>query len=544
MISLSAEQKNLSKLFTQREQYIIPDFQRPYSWELDQCRKLYDDLVEAFNSEKDYFLGNIIMAVGEKQVSTPNVVDGQQRLISIWLMFKALSLIYPEMKVLGETLATSNWDGSSEEIKIKSEVIETYDWKDLEQVANWNQDDVALVYNQCFDKFGNFCYPAKKKRIIANCLYFYSTFLQFKSCDGDSELKNFIRFLLENVSMLPIILTDNNIESARNKALTIFETINDRGLDLADADIFKARLFVKAINEEQKTEFKSMWTDLKRSCKDLGVQVDDIFRYYSHILRGIDGNTRNEISLREFFTSSNSPISQKSYMSIMDDLIKITDLLLEYRKRKNENTVLASWLQLIDIYTNTYPRYAVLTYLYHYGFNNIEELIENLKSIIRYCYFKGSTTYVKFEVYNMVQLLSQAPQLPSYVQSEIDETAFDYLGRLKYAYALLAMYLEQPTAILNYDFDRLLTYRDCQYLSADWRGHTFENHIDDLGNLAVIDTYRRTKCYSEKQKSYSKTDIKELKKFLFENPSIIGYSSLKSRTNNKKRLLINFFKGI
>ena len=73
MISLTASQKSLSKLFTQREQYIVPDFQRPYSWGLDQCRKLYDDLVDAYNSGKDYFLGNIIMAVGEKQESQPNV---------------------------------------------------------------------------------------------------------------------------------------------------------------------------------------------------------------------------------------------------------------------------------------------------------------------------------------------------------------------------------------------------------------------------------------------------------------------------------------
>lgn len=542
MISLSAEQKNLSKLFTQREQYIIPDFQRPYSWELDQCRKLYDDLIEAYNADKDYFLGNIIMAVGEKQESTPNVVDGQQRLISLWLMFKALSLIFPEMKVLAETLSTSNWDGSSSEIKIKSEVIEAYDWKDLDIVSSWKTEDIKREYSKSKDKAGNFVYPTKRKKIEANCLFFYNVFQQFIEMDGHNELKLFVRFILENVSLLPIILTDNNIESARNKALTIFETINDRGLDLADADIFKARLFVKAIDENQKNEFKTLWTDLKRGCKDLKIQIDDVFRYYSHILRGIDGNTRNEISLREFFTSSNSPISQKTYKEIMDDLIKIIDLLSEYEHKKRECTELAAWLQLIDIYTNNYPRYAVLTYLFHYGFDNEAELIENLKSIIRYCYFKGSTTYVKFEVYNMVQILSHKSLLPKYTQYAL-ESDFDYLGRLKYAYALLAMYLEEKIAIQYYDFDRLMTYRDNKYLSRDWNGHKLDEHYDDLGNLAVVQTYRRTKAYKDKQNAYSKTSIKELKLFLQENLQIISYSNLIKRTNYKKKLLIDFFMG-
>lgn len=542
MISLSAEQKNLSKLFTQREQYIIPDFQRPYSWELDQCRKLYDDLIEAYNADKDYFLGNIIMAVGEKQESTPNVVDGQQRLISLWLMFKALSLIFPEMKVLAETLSTSNWDGSSSEIKIKSEVIEAYDWKDLDIVSSWKTEDIKREYSKSKDKAGNFVYPTKRKKIEANCLFFYNVFQQFIEMDGHNELKLFVRFILENVSLLPIILTDNNIESARNKALTIFETINDRGLDLADADIFKARLFVKAIDENQKNEFKTLWTDLKRGCKDLKIQIDDVFRYYSHILRGIDGNTRNEISLREFFTSSNSPISQKTYKEIMDDLIKIIDLLSEYEHKKRECTELAAWLQLIDIYTNNYPRYAVLTYLFHYGFDNEAELIENLKSIIRYCYFKGSTTYVKFEVYNMVQILSHKSLLPKYTQYAL-ESDFDYLGRLKYAYALLAMYLEEKIAIQYYDFDRLMTYRDNKYLSRDWNGHKLDEHYDDLGNLAVVQTYRRTKAYKDKQNAYSKTSIKELKLFLQENLQVISYSNLMKRTNYKKKLLLDFFMG-
>lgn len=542
MISLSAEQKNLSKLFTQREQYIIPDFQRPYSWELDQCRKLYDDLIEAYNADKDYFLGNIIMAVGEKQESTPNVVDGQQRLISLWLMFKALSLIFPEMKVLVETLSTSNWDGSSSEIKIKSEVIEAYDWKDLDIVSSWNTEDIKREYSKSKDKAGNFVYPTKRKKIEANCLFFYNVFQQFIEMDGHNELKLFVRFILENVSLLPIILTDNNIESARNKALTIFETINDRGLDLADADIFKARLFVKAIDENQKNEFKTLWTDLKRGCKDLKIQIDDVFRYYSHILRGIDGNTRNEISLREFFTSSNSPISQKTYKEIMDDLIKIIDLLSEYEHKKRECTELAAWLQLIDIYTNNYPRYAVLTYLFHYGFDNEAELIENLKSIIRYCYFKGSTTYVKFEVYNMVQILSHKSLLPKYTQYAL-ESDFDYLGRLKYAYALLAMYLEEKIALQYYDFDRLMTYRDNKYLSRDWNGHKLDEHYDDLGNLAVVQTYRRTKAYKDKQNAYSKTSIKELKLFLQENLQVISYSNLMKRTNYKKKLLLDFFMG-
>ncbi len=60
-LSLSAEQKKILNIFKIDEQYIIPYYQRPYSWEYEQCFQFYNDLMEAFKSKEDYFIGNIII---------------------------------------------------------------------------------------------------------------------------------------------------------------------------------------------------------------------------------------------------------------------------------------------------------------------------------------------------------------------------------------------------------------------------------------------------------------------------------------------------
>jgi len=74
-LSLNAEQKPLLKIFKIEDQYIIPSYQRPYSWKYEQCLQLYNDVVENFKpfdeqnkalSPKDYFLGNIIIAKNEE----------------------------------------------------------------------------------------------------------------------------------------------------------------------------------------------------------------------------------------------------------------------------------------------------------------------------------------------------------------------------------------------------------------------------------------------------------------------------------------------
>lgn len=434
--------------------------------------------------------------------------------------------------------------GSRSAIKILSDVIETDDKDVLGDVSGWEQTNFEQNLVGRIKPDGSLAYPDKEKKIIANAIYFYYTYKKFLQECTDDEFMAYLKFFLEQVSILPIELVGTNQEEADNRALTIFETINNRGMDLADADIFKARLYVKAITEKEKSEFIDLWRTFKESAENIRLTVDDIFRYYSHVLRGKTGNTKNEISLREFFSSANSPISQKTYPEVMNDLLKITSLLTEYEELKWGKTELAAWLQLIDAYTNTYPRYAVLVYLFHYGFGNEEKLIKELKAIVRYCYQRGSTTYVKFEIYNMIKQISQDKPISQYYTDAIDSVNLDYLGRLKYGYALLAQYLEDPIAIqADYSADRLLSARDYEYLSQSWNGHSLYNHLDDLGNLVILDTYKVSKSYPDKQKVYVKTGIKELKRFLENNPNTVSYDELMRRTEHKKNILIDFFQG-
>lgn len=100
-IHLNAEQKNLKRLYSSYDTLIIPPYQRPYSWTITECRQLYDDLLDAFGREgdRDYFVGTIILAVADgDETESPRIIDGQQRLTTFWLLFKALSLLLPDRK--------------------------------------------------------------------------------------------------------------------------------------------------------------------------------------------------------------------------------------------------------------------------------------------------------------------------------------------------------------------------------------------------------------------------------------------------------------
>lgn len=65
-INLQAEQKNVHKLFSENKlKYKIPPYQRHYSWGIDQCEELFQDLERVFSTNKEdgYFLGNLVLAL-------------------------------------------------------------------------------------------------------------------------------------------------------------------------------------------------------------------------------------------------------------------------------------------------------------------------------------------------------------------------------------------------------------------------------------------------------------------------------------------------
>ena len=75
-----------------KRQYVIPVYQRNYEWSKEQCVKLFEDIVFAYKNDKTHFCGSIVYAPlkEEKNIHFYVIIDGQQRLTTIYLLLKAL----------------------------------------------------------------------------------------------------------------------------------------------------------------------------------------------------------------------------------------------------------------------------------------------------------------------------------------------------------------------------------------------------------------------------------------------------------------------
>ena len=98
-VRIQASEKPASKIFSNDYAFVIPNFQRPYSWGTEQAGELLDDLIlAAFDGgDKPYFMGSIVLVKAEGDPSA-EVIDGQQRLITLTILLAVLRHLLPKEK--------------------------------------------------------------------------------------------------------------------------------------------------------------------------------------------------------------------------------------------------------------------------------------------------------------------------------------------------------------------------------------------------------------------------------------------------------------
>ncbi len=99
MSKLHVDQQSVKKILSEnKSKYLIPEYQRPYEWDEDKCRTLWEDILEFampdnnpdnFNSNDEYFLGSIVTFKNDDEKCL-EVIDGQQRITTLLLLLRAI----------------------------------------------------------------------------------------------------------------------------------------------------------------------------------------------------------------------------------------------------------------------------------------------------------------------------------------------------------------------------------------------------------------------------------------------------------------------
>lgn len=295
MPELHVSKKTIGKLFSemQGKKFIIPDYQRPYKWNIEKCETLWNDIenftVTEGQTGSDYFLGTIVSYVNDDK--DQEIIDGQQRITSFFLLlrafFRKLENMTEDEDVIGlkNQLAPCIWDINliSQKVSDKSKIHIN------SQVATAEDNHIFHDILETGD-----CEAEATDNYSNNYRYFK------KKCDAYAEnnpmqWKQLCITILQKCIILPIEC------DTPETALTIFSTLNDRGMPLADSDIFKAQIYRNLETEEHRKDFTNTWKELTQVCKQAQISIDDVFRYYTHVLRARSNDKTKEVGLRKYY---------------------------------------------------------------------------------------------------------------------------------------------------------------------------------------------------------------------------------------------------
>ena len=361
--------------------FTIPEYQRAYSWGIDNCDKLWQDINDFVESEsKDrYFFGTIIINCQDDDTKY-GLIDGQQRTTTFLLLLKALlvriniaiertasdedsaslcrGLQERRRRIMGilykaETEDISDKPDAAKDAEIcrRGIILENFSINEqyktelstILQATDYASAEARVIkikYKQKDNRYTNF---------FRNFKFFYGKISEL----SDSQLNSIAKSITDNCEVIEI--KSWQVE----QAITMFNSLNSDGLPLYDSDIISAKLYAEAEKRGKEKEFSDLWKQLNNCINELEsthiVNINSILMQYMYYIRTVNKETISETGainvttpgLRRYFTEINKmPITDPIGMcSDMVKLAKVWKKVSEYPQMKvllkfNENTKL------------------------------------------------------------------------------------------------------------------------------------------------------------------------------------------------------------
>ncbi|QIK53795.1 DUF262 domain-containing protein [Dysgonomonas sp. HDW5B] len=559
MAELHVSKKTIGKLFSdmQNKKFIIPDFQRPYKWNVEKCETLWEDIVNFSETEaklgNDYFLGTIVSYLNEEK--DPEIIDGQQRITSFFLMlrsfYKKLEDMTEDEDVIGlkNQLAPCIWDINpiSQKVSDKSKIH-------IKSLVATEEDN---------DTFHGIL---EKGTCNANAKDNYSTNYSFfkRQCDSYAETnpmqwKQLCVTILQKCIILPIEC------DTPETALTIFSTLNDRGLPLADSDIFKAQIYRGLNTEDERKEFTTTWKELTQICKNANNSIDDIFRYYTHILRARSNDKTKEIGLRKFYSENH--YERLADTNLINEILSLANFWLYIntdREPSEEDAYTISdntrkWIQCLNCYPNEFWKYPTSVFFIKNKDSETfdDDLAEMLCKLVAFLFAKfieaPSVNAIKDDIYISCIFIQTDNELR--IRYNFNEELFNQLiqnyssSRLSRALLLLDAYLNpnQETLIpKTFDIEHIFPKKWQNTNYNGWCIEDAQEYLDRFGNKIVFEKKLNIQAgngyFGIKKQKYSLSSIKCVKELGIYPKNDWVKEDIEEREEAFKTNLIEFFK--
>lgn len=382
--------------------FVIPEYQRPYAWTEEQVETLFEDLWEfttisgGAERESSYFLGSVVSY--ENENGEQEIIDGQQRITSLFLLLRA---IYTKLVATPEserTAEANNFIGKIEPTIWRTDKLTgTVNFKNIlltSRVVNNEGNEILRAILESGKTDEN-----AKDNYSRNYRYFQKLFDRH-STENPLMIYQFIYAVLNQAILLPITA------DTQDTALTIFSTLNDRGLPLSDADIFKAKIY-NQLEVEAKKAFIERWKDLDEQATDANESIQQLFYYNMFYYRALDQDTNTTTpGVRKYYAANKFERLYKK--ELLDTLFIILNLWKVINKGEeiegeawSKNNKIKQTLDILTSYPNEFWKYPVV--IYYVCYRNEENFETRFARFLNKLLMELMTKYLMMPTINAVK---------------------------------------------------------------------------------------------------------------------------------------------
>ncbi len=528
MAIIESHDYTLEQVF--RDFYVVRAYQREYVWEEKQVRELLEDIYREFyrnksGSDWEYFIGSIIVC---EYQGAFELIDGQQRMTTAYLILCAVR-DYREQVKPQESLDS-----------LKSFIASSY----VDQYGNERfRDRIELQYEdsrgvlekiarqESFNDVPNTSSVQKIKNAYTSIV----EFLKEKFDEDIQQVKQFYACFIKNVKLVRV--ETKNI----SHALTVFATINNRGVSLNAMDLLKNLMFMH-LEDKDFDKLKMQWKEMI----DILFKADEkplrFLRYY--ITAKFDtGERLREDRIYDWFIENKDKCNYvEQPLEFVDNLVNSAEAFFYFKKGKNKSgeadryllnisyfstkqhliLLLAAQHLTIDIFTELCRQIEDFLFVHivtREGTSKLENLLTQWSEKLRKVYSKSDLeTFISEDIQPAKQKLAKR-----------FEDSFRYMNEsnvqkkiLQYILAKMTQYIDEKaygsigahTDLKNYinskvEIEHILPQKNDKIKTFFDKPDEIDNYTKRLGNLTLIEksinTSIKNKIFKEKQFAYVKS---------------------------------------
>lgn len=276
MITVSREPESLKQIL-EGKHYQVPLYQREYTWEIDEVSALYYDIENS--DDEGHFLGALLLAQSDDGKNRFEIIDGQQRLITLLLLLTNIRKV----------LKSNNLDKYIFKVP---ETIGDVKMGDLDPRFTANKRDKELFESLIRGED----YKADKRKKSHKCLFNANSYLYEKICRRkDEEGKKGVVDFGDKILFKTFFITMTT-ETNADKSL-LFKTLNARGLELSQADLIKNEI-CKHLKKCSIEEAINKWDDIREDIEESKANID-VFLF--HHMNSLDSaqSIRNNLERKK-----------------------------------------------------------------------------------------------------------------------------------------------------------------------------------------------------------------------------------------------------